>query len=34
MIKDMEGTKLFQINDEFLKESKNLKTRDERSIKI
>jgi len=29
MIKDMEGTKLFQINDEFLKEFKNLKTKEQ-----
>lgn len=29
MIKDTEGTKLFQINDEFLKESKNLKTQEQ-----
>ncbi len=29
MVKDAEGTKLFQINDEFLKESKNLKTKEQ-----
>ncbi|AZA84427.1 ATP-dependent endonuclease [Chryseobacterium lactis] len=29
MVKDTEGTKLFQINDEFLKESKNLKTKEQ-----